>query len=117
MGDVTDWSGEVLRKEILESIGIGCKVRVCITNVEKNSAEAVYLKVTKVKDGTIWGTVEPTYRMGTDSIDVEDGKTFSVRRNEISEVPIDWQPKWFQRKVSKWTNVPLKKGYSVTGLR
>ena len=61
--DVTDWSGRVLRKEILESIGIGCIVIVFITNVEKNSGEAPQ----SVK-GQGW------YNMGNSGTNISNGK-------------------------------------------
>jgi hypothetical protein len=116
MGDVTDWSGGILPKQVLSSIGSGCFVRVVITNLQTKNSEAIYLKVTKVYDGTCWGIVQPTYRMDN-WIRLGNGESFSVRLNEISEVPINWQPRWYRRKVAKWANLPQKRRYAVTGCR
>ena len=53
-----------------------------------------------------------------DFVGVPDGKIFAFRENAVMEVPIQWQPKWFQRRVAKYEEYPHgKKGYFVTGLR
>ena len=96
LGDVTDWSGRVLRKEILEFIGIDC---INSTSVYHKCGEKFRRSSVPQSDkGQGWYNMGNSGRKIQYMLKTEDGKTFSVMWNEISEVPIDWQPKWFQRK-------------------
>jgi len=116
VGDVTDWSGALLNKEVYKYLGPGCIVRVTVNNPNTESWECLYFEITKVKDGTYWGTCQDTYRTD-DAIGLPTGKTFSFRKEHIQEVPIDWQPSWFRKKVGGRTDMVQKEGYAVTGIR
>ena len=116
VGDVSDWSGALLNKEVYTYLGPGCIVRVSVDNGKTGAAECLYFEITKVKDGTYWGTCKDTYRMG-DAVGLPTGKTFTFRKEHIQEVPIDWQPRWFRKKVGGRTDMVQKKGYAVTGYR
>jgi hypothetical protein len=115
MGDVTDWSGQCLRKRVLDYLGVGCIVRVIVDNVETGGCECLYFAITRVKDGTFWGTCQETYRMGSNSVGLASGEQFSFRKEHISEVPVSWQPKQFQRLLAPSDFLPL--GYGITGYR
>jgi len=110
-GDVTDWSGALLSKEVYKYLGPGCIVRVAIENVKTRWGESPYFEITKVKYGTYWGTCQDTNRMGflTIAMGLATGETFSFRKEHILEVPIDWQPRWFRMKVGGRTDMVQKK--------
>jgi hypothetical protein len=115
VGDVTDWSGALLNKDVYKYLGPGCIVRVSVDNAN-GAAECLYFEITKVKDGTYWGTCQDTYRMD-DTVGLATGKSFSFRKEHIQEVPLDWQPRWFKKRVGGRTDMVQKKGYPVTGYR
>ena len=134
-GEVKDWDGTILRKDIFKLLEVGCFVRVVTEDtsfkkkkleekererlgLEKDDKEkerekekladsgagtytmsADYLKITKIKDGTVWGEVQDTYRMQETGYPKETGETMTARFNEIIEIPISWQPKRLQKKM------------------
>lgn len=114
MHDVTDWSGIVLRKRVVTYLRPGCIVRVIVQNTKKDTTECLYFKIVKMKDGTFWGECKATYRQD-DWVDLADGKVFTFRSENISEIPISWQPKWFRSKLSD--DDYMDTGYSITGYR
>ena len=115
--DITNWSGALLPKDVVRLVDIGCIVRIAVTNNETTWTEALYMKVVKKKDGSFWGETQSTYRI-EDAVGVPDGKVFAFKENAIMEIPISWQPKWFQRRAAKFASYPHgKRGYSITGLR
>ena len=48
-GDITDWSGRILPKEIVSHLDIGCVVRVALAS--EAGSEALYMKILKKKNG------------------------------------------------------------------
>ena len=115
-GDRTDWSGRCLSKRLLGLLAPGCVVRVCVDNLQDGSAEALYFTITRMKDGTFWGTCEPTYRLA-DAVGLPTGSTFTFRKEHVNEVPVEWQPKWFRRAAARVDSARLRHGYFVTGYR
>lgn len=111
---VTDWSGQLLNKRAFKIIRVGCYVRVCVNNTKNNSSEAIYFKIIKIKDGTLWGITQNTYRM-KDMIGLENDSVYKFRFNEISEIPINWQPRAIRKKLKSLLD---QRGYgrSMTGL-
>lgn len=119
MTDITDWSGQILRKGVLKLLEVSCIVR-CLTYLYDNDGQFVaaggeYYKITKIKDGTIWGTSQGLYRCCDFFYPTIKGKEYSFRFNNISEVPIMWQPKRLRRKMKKYLVPNL--GYVITGMR
>lgn len=110
---VTDWTGQTLSKRARHLVQPGCIVRACISNCSTHNGEGLYLEVTKVKDGTVWGKVMGIYRMDTNSVGIATGSQYAVRVSQISEIPIMWQPRPWQRKFKRFL-VPHK-GRSITG--
>lgn len=111
---VTDWSGRLLSKEARQLVQPGCIVRACVTNNEGKGTEALYFRVIKVKDGTVWGETQDTYRID-DSIGLPNGKVFSFRLDDISEIPLDWQPNRVRKALKKLV-CPENKARPVTGI-
>lgn len=95
---VTDWSGQLLSKKVLRMLQPGCIVRVCVMRVPQPGMEAIYVKISKIKDGTVWGIVQDTYRLDPDFI-VSTGNQVKFRLADITEIPITWQPKRLVRKI------------------
>ena len=75
-----------------------CIVRLVINNPLTNCNEAIYFEITKVKDGTFWGVAQETYRL-MDWVGLMDGEQMTWRKEHINEIPIEWQPKRFQKAV------------------
>ena len=69
LGDVTDWSGIVLQKEILESIGIGCIVRVSSV-YHKCGGKKRRSSVPQSDKGQRW------YNMGNSGTNISNGKLY-----------------------------------------
>lgn len=115
---LTDWSGIILPSQIVRHLFPSCSVRVIIQNPNDGSAEAVYFEITKIKDGTFWGTAQDTYRL-QDWIGLKDGQQMTFRKEHINEIPIDWQPKAFQKAVRGLVAQAKGrgKGYGITGFR
>ena len=112
----TDWSGHILPQKMIPHLFPSCWVRVCIRNNETKASEAVYFKITKIKDGTFWGVAQDTYRL-SDWIGLEDGAQMTFRREHINEIPIDWQPRRFRKAVKGLEERVTETGYAITGLR
>ena len=111
---VTDWSGVELAKKARFLVQPGCIVRACVGGQDR-ALEALYFQITKVKDGTAWGIVQDTYRLDGDLIGLPVGKTFPFRLDDISEIPIDWQPKALKRQLQRYLN-PRNMGRCPTGI-
>ena len=94
----------------------GCITRVVIKNTDTGVGEAIYFKITKVKDGTFWGDAQDTYRFW-DLVGLPDEQQMTFRREHINEIPVDWQPKRFQRAVAHLASRQKNVGYTITGLR
>lgn len=114
MGDVIDWSGQIISKQAIKLLSVGCVVRVNITNLKSGVGEAIYFTITKIKDGTFWGKARDTYRLD-DYVGLDTDEQFTFRAHQISEIPIEWQPARFQRKASRILDTG--KGYAFTGWR
>lgn len=98
---VTDWSGQIYSKLVLRLIQPGFIVRIMIENtMESGNWEKVYMQVTKVKDGSLWGTIQDTYRMA-DCIGLPNGSDFSCRVDDVIEIPLTWQPKSIHRELRR----------------
>ena len=104
-----------------------CVVRIIVQNNETEGAEALYFKITKIKDGTFWGEAMDTYRLGTFGdasleklrpIGLKEGEQFTWRREHINEIPLeDWQPKRYLKLVKGLNDRVTDEGYFPTGLR
>ena len=114
----TDWSGIALPSQTARHLFPSCIVRVIIQNPKDKCAEAVYFEITKIKDGTFWGIAQDTYRL-SDWIGLKDGQQMTFRKEHINEIPIDWQPKAFQKAVRGLVAQAKGRGigYGITGCR
>ncbi|KAL2039015.1 hypothetical protein N7G274_008064 [Stereocaulon virgatum] len=115
MDEATDWSGHILPRQMANYLCIGCIVRIVIQNPTKCS-EAIYFKITKIKDGTYWGIAQDTYRL-SDQVGLPEGTQMTFRKGNINEIPLDWQPKCFQKAVKHLEGQIKPYGYAVTGVR
>ncbi|CAD6581746.1 MAG: hypothetical protein ASARMPRED_000693 [Alectoria sarmentosa] len=115
---LTDWRGIILPSQTVRHLFPSCIVRVIIKNPNDNSAEAIYFEITQIKDGTFWGIAQDTYRL-SDWIGLKGGQQMTFRKENINEIPIDWQPKAFQKAVRGLVAQAKGrgKGYGVTGVR
>jgi len=127
---VTDWSGLLLNKRVLGLLQPGCIVRVLCDYSNDGIRESSpyfgtstgssrYYKITKIKDGTIWGVCLSRYHTGKEETDEKGNRTgdiFAFRFNNISEVPIDWQPKSIRKRMKQYRD-KRNKGYFITGWR
>ncbi len=102
----------------------GCIVRIGVKDNDSGSIEAIYFKITEIKDGTFWGTAMDTYRLDSKypgifapKNRVEEGEQFTWRKGDINEVPLDWQTKRYQKAVAHLEVLIKDKGYGITGLR
>ncbi|KAK3169714.1 hypothetical protein OEA41_009098 [Lepraria neglecta] len=115
MDEATDWSGHILPRQMVKYLSIDCIVRVVIRNTDKG-AEAIYFKITKIKDGTFWGIAQDTYRLW-DSVGLPSGNQMTFRKEDINEIPLDWQPMRFQKSVAHLQGQIKNHGYALTGVR
>lgn len=113
--DTTNWSGQIISKEMIRHLTVGCIVRVVVRNVN-GSAEAIYFDITKIKDGTFWGLVRDTHRMD-DYVGLADGGKMTFSRKDINEIPIEWQPKRYQKAVANLNGRTKDEGFVPTGVR
>ncbi|KAI9803232.1 MAG: hypothetical protein M1825_002023 [Sarcosagium campestre] len=114
--EARDWSGGVLPRGMTKYLTPGCIVRVVIQNNDRATGEAIYFKITKVKDGTFWGTAQDTYRL-FDTVGMREGEEMTFRREQINEIPLNWQPKSFQKAVAPLTIRKKPFVNPVAGLR
>ena len=127
---VTDWSGRIVPKAMIDHLFPGCVVRVVVSDSESGGSEAIYFRITKIKDGTFWGDTINTYRMSTfgpwkgnedaNPIKLKEGEQFIWRREHINEIPLEKflnQPKKYMKLVSGLKGKYGDKGYPMTGLR
>ena len=114
---ITDWSGIILPSQAVRHLFPSCIVRIIVQN-PKESAEAIYFKITKIKDGTFWGIAQDTYRL-FDSVGMKDGQQMTFREEHINEIPVDWQPKAYQKAVRGLVAQAKGRGvgYAITGCR
>ena len=115
MEEATDWSGEIISRQMAHYLFPGCIARVVITS-EEGAAEAIYFKLTKVKDGTFWGVAQDTYRFW-DLVGLPNGVQTTFRREHINEIPLNWQPKRFRKAVAHLSVRKKGIGYAITGIR
>jgi hypothetical protein len=115
MDEATDWSGHILPRQMANYLCIDCIVRVVIQNPNECS-EAIYFKITKIKDGTYWGIARDIHRL-SDQVGLPDGTQMTFRRRAINEIPLDWQPKCFQKAVARLERQIKPYGYALTGVR
>ena len=116
MDAATDWSGQILPRRMVQYLFPGCVVRVVIKNNTTECSEAIYFELTKIKDGTFWGTAYDTYRM-QNCVDLATGDQMTFRKEHINEIPLDWQPKRFQKAVVGLTAQIKDYGHFPTGVR
>lgn len=125
---VTDWGGRIIPKAMIDHLFPSCVVRVVVTDSESKWSEALYFRITKIKDGTFWGETMNTYRMSTlcggneaaNPIPLKEGEQFTWRREHINEIPLEKflnQPKRYMKLVSGLKGKYAVKGYAITGLR
>jgi hypothetical protein len=127
MTDVTDWDGTILSKKALRLLEPGCVVRMLSKyhpdkgireecEFGKNCGSSSYYEIVKIKDGTLWGKVDDVYRICNCKRCDEKmpGEIMTFRFNEISEMPISWQPRSIRKKMKQYR---MNKGYSITGWR
>lgn len=115
MDEATNWSGEIVSRQMSQYLFPGCVVRAVIKSNDER-AEAIYFKIIKIKDGTFWGIAQDTYRI-SDWVGLPGGAQMTFRKEHINEIPIDWQPKRFQRAVAHLAVRQKNVGYAITGLR
>lgn len=53
----------------------------------------------------------------SDWVGLEDGEQMTFRREHINEIPLEWQPKRYQKSVAHLKVQMKDAGYSITGLR
>lgn len=132
MTDITDWHGVLLDKKVLNLLRPGLIVRVLCDYAEdkgireplssrmgKFTGSSHYYQITKIKDGTLWGTCLDYYKVWPEECDEKGcrtGDTLAFRFDNISEIPLDWYPKRIRKKMEKYKN-PQNKGYFITGWR
>eukprot|EP01113_Clastostelium_recurvatum_P039668 TRINITY_DN6074_c0_g1_i2.p1 TRINITY_DN6074_c0_g1~~TRINITY_DN6074_c0_g1_i2.p1 ORF type:complete len:120 (+),score=8.48 TRINITY_DN6074_c0_g1_i2:100-459(+) len=75
---------------------VGCIVRIVVGLEKKRGWEKIYFQITKIKDGSVWGIAQDTYR--SDDYILPYGASFSFRLNDILEIPLAWQP---TRRIQK----------------
>ncbi|KJZ80102.1 hypothetical protein HIM_00816 [Hirsutella minnesotensis 3608] len=114
--DTTDWSGAIVSRELVRHLTVGCVARVVVRNVASGGAEAIYFDITKVKDGTFWGVARGTYRW-CDSVGLADGAVMTFGRRDINEIPIEWQPRSYQKAVAHLLARTKDEGYFPTRVR
>ena len=116
MDEASDWSGQVLPRQMTQYLFPGCIVRAVIQNSTSGCGEAIYFRITKMKDGTFWGIAQDTYRLN-DWVDLPSGEQMTFRKEHINEIPLSWQPKRYQKAVAH-LKVHMKNiGYFPTGMR
>lgn len=97
---VRDWYGQPISKYAFDKLQPGCIVRCVIGN--ESAWEALYFEIIKIKDGTFWGKILDTYRLGQDYIGLPTDSIFTFRKNHIMEIPLTWQPSYIQKQLSKY---------------
>jgi len=103
---IHDRFGQIVRKEVLKYLQVGCTVGLTITYKNyKNFYRFIDVTITKIKDGTFWGEVwnyvvidEEEEIIGL----IEPGDIVSFRCKHIFWVTIDWQPKSIKKKMEKY---------------
>ena len=118
VGEVTDWGGHKLSKQIFNELEVGDIVRVQLEATEeavawakeRDAAEeatqnggyiakprykrhyggvvAMYFEITKIKDGTYWGKAYDAYTTLHDFGILEEGDKFTFRKENIMEIPL-----------------------------
>jgi hypothetical protein len=126
---ITDWHGVFLDKKALKLLQPGLVVRVLCDyaenkgirkpwgNLGKLVGSSSYYQITKIKDGTLWGTCLKYYKTWPDECDEKGcrtGDTLAFRFNNISELPLHWYPKRIRNEMNKYRN-SQNKGYNITG--
>jgi hypothetical protein len=118
-GDVTDWTGRVLRKKVFNVLAVGDIVRVMVR--DGDSYFAPYFRITAIKDGTYWGEARDDYatlswlsNFKEGQVNLKEGQVFPFRKASIIEIPISWQSKAQQRKMEPFLT---QKGSCFTGIR
>lgn len=114
--ELFDWSGELLNKKILKLLRPGCIVRV-IEEYDENLGDREpcrlyddkiirtynYYKILKIKDGTLWGKVQDYYKVCRCKCrEKNPGDIMTFRFENITEVPILFQPKSIRKKMKKF---------------
>ncbi len=128
--DITDWNGVFLDEKVLKLLISGCIVRIpCVYNTEdiekcedcgiKHGASCYYYEIVKIKGDIICGICLDIYKTCLEECNPKgcrtgDMLTFSY--NNISEIPIQWQPKRLRKKMEQFLD-PENKGYIFTGFR
>jgi hypothetical protein len=131
MTDITNWHGVLLDKKVLKLLRPGLIVRVLCDYAEdkgirkpwhsfgKLRGSSNYYRITKIKDGTLWGTCLDYYKVHPEECDEKGcrtGDTLAFRFENISEIPLDWYPKRIRNKMAGYRNTQ-NKGYAITGWR
>ena len=115
MDAATGWDGRIISPQMARYLTVGCIVRVVVSNVNGVS-EAIYFQITKLKNGTIWGCVQDTYRL-RDFVRLPNGSSMSFKKVHINEIPLEWQPKQYRKAVRHLATRTKEYGYSPTGVR
>lgn len=107
--EILDWSYNKLNKKVFSLLKPGCTVRVAYYRSTDNQWCRDYVKILKIKDGTLWGEVLDYYRIGPDEWETfEEGQTISFRYNNITEIPVSWQPNKIRKKMNKYHHLRPK---------
>lgn len=116
--EIVDWNGDILSKRIIKYLNIGCTVRVQVENLQQqyNGRATLYFKIIKIKDGTFWGKLNDIYGHCEQIQGINHDDIFTFRKENINEVPIFWQPKWYQKKVA-FADQLVKRCFIFTGSR
>lgn len=61
MDEASDWSGQLVPRQIAQYLFPTCIARIVIHT--SSCGEAIYFQITKIKDSTFWGIAQDTYRL------------------------------------------------------
>ena len=83
---VTNWSGQVILKAMINHLFPSCIIRVIVSNDVHGGSEALHFKITEIKDGTFWGETMNTYgiNLGTKLLSLKEGNKSTRRRRYVS---------------------------------
>ncbi len=116
MDEASDWSGHILPRQMSHYLFPSCIVRIVLQNPTTTCGEAIYFRITKIKDGTFWGLALDTYRL-QDWVGFASGEQMTFRKEHINEIPLEWQPKRYRKAVAHLEVRMKEVGYFPTGIR
>ena len=86
----------------------------------QRATEAIYFRITKIRDGSYWGEATDTYRGFSliVGVRIDYGQQFTWRREHINEIPMEkWigQPKLYLKRVRGLRAKVSGRAYMKTG--